>query len=114
MLEQRKHPHDAVLPQPASHPWRRMEIKVTIPLLVCQYSLVTDNISENTPPVKRLTRSNRGQGGRADQMEKISNAITRQDKQKKTTLTEIQDDVSDNPMAIPPKNHRKANKVFVD
>ena len=76
--------------------------------------LLANHRSENTPPVTRAIRSTRGQGGRADQLQKTHDAITRKDKRKKATLTEIPENTSDNPMAIPQKTNRKANKVLMD
>ena len=70
--------------------------------------------SENTPPVKCSTHSTRGQGGQADQLQKTHDAITHKDMRKKAALTEIPDNTSDNPMAIPPKTNRNANKVLMD
>lgn len=90
-----------------------MEIKVSIHLLVRRY-FFANHKSENTPPAKRATRSTRGQGGRIDQMQKTFDAITRKDKRKKPALTDIPDNMSHNPMAIPEKTNRKANKVFGD
>ena len=47
-------------------------------------------------------------------MQKTFDAITHKDKRKKPALTDIPDNISHNPIAIPEKTNRKANKVFGD
>ena len=66
---------------------------------------------ENAPP-KRTTRSNRGQGGCVEQLEKAFEAITRKPK-KATAPSVILDKVPVNPMAAPPTATRKRAAVGV-
>lgn len=62
------------------------------------------------PSLKRASRINRGHGGRAEQLSKAFEEITRKPK-KTTTEPVIPDDVPNNPMAIPPRATRKTHKV---
>lgn len=61
---------------------------------------------ENVPLV-RETRSTRGKGGRAVQLEKTFEAITRKTTTKRPASSVIPADVPVNPMADPPKARRK-------
>ena len=77
-------------------------------------NLFADHKSEKTPPLKCAAHSTCGQGGWAEQLQKVSDAITCKDKRKKAALTEIPENTSDNPMTIPPRTNCKANKVYMD
>ena len=85
-----------------------MEVMVAISVH-CWYSFSADNISENAPLLRCTTHASLGQGGCAAQMQKTAEAIMCNSK-KKTTLVDIPEDISDNPMAAPSKANRK---VFI-
>ena len=74
--------------------------------------IITIWFAENLPPpsLKRASRVNCGQGGRAAQLSKTFDEITREPK-KTTTEPIIPDNIPNNPMAIPPKATRKGKKV---
>ena len=74
--------------------------------------IITIWFAENLPPpsLKRASHVNCGQGGRAAQLSKTFDEITRKPK-KTTTEPIIPDNIPNNPMAIPLKATHKGKKV---